>query len=56
MQTKINNLARCYHCGRILYIHNDRTGCRNTKCRGYLIGSKHFKQEELKEKQFIQRK
>ncbi len=31
--------VRCYHCGRYVYenIKTGRTGCRNTKCRGYLV-------------------
>ena len=42
---------RCYRCGRIIFINirNNRTGCRNTKCRGYLLGSKHLGNDVLKQ-------
>ena len=41
---------RCWRCGRILYedLRNGHIGCRNTKCYGYLWGSKHLKEELLK--------
>ena len=43
-------LQHCWRCGRILYedLRNGHIGCRNTKCRGYLWGSKWLKEEELR--------
>ena len=42
--------VRCYHCGRIIYenIKTGHTGCRNTKCRGYLWGSKNLSEDILR--------
>lgn len=44
-------LQFCWRCGRILYVNtkNGRIGCRNTKCRGYLMGSKHLGDDVLKQ-------
>ena len=37
--------------GRILYedLRNGHTGCKNTKCYGYLWGSKHLSEELLRQ-------
>ncbi len=42
--------VRCYHCGRYIYenIKTGRTGCRNSKCRGYLWGSKNLSEDMLR--------
>ncbi len=42
---------RCWRCGRIIYenIKTGRTGCRNTKCRGYLWGSKWLSEDMLRQ-------
>lgn len=34
----------CQRCGRMIYenIKTGRIGCRNTHCRGYLLGSKNL--------------
>lgn len=42
---------RCWRCGRIIYedIRNGHTGCRNTKCRGYLLGSKNLSDDLLRQ-------
>lgn len=41
---------RCWRCGRIIYenIKTGHTGCRNTKCLGYLPKSKWLSEEELR--------
>lgn len=47
---------RWWRCGRIVYINikNNRIGCRNTKCKGYLVGSKHISSDSEILQQFIQ--
>lgn len=47
---KANQYVFCWRCGRILYenIKTGHTGCRNTKCRGYLLGSKHLENDMLR--------
>lgn len=42
---------RCWRCGRIIYenIKTGHTGCRNTKCLGYLLGSKHLSEDMLRQ-------
>ena len=43
-------LVRCYHCGRYIYenIKTGITGCRNSKCRGYLWNSKNLSEDTLR--------
>lgn len=42
-------IERCYHCGRMLYMdtRTNRIDCKNTKRRGYLLGSKHLEETVL---------
>ena len=41
---------RCWRCGRIIYedLQTGRTGCRNTKCISYLLGSKNWDNSRLR--------
>ena len=43
-------IEHCWRCGRILYenLRNGHIGCRNTKCKGYLWGSKWLSEKELR--------
>ncbi len=43
--------VRCWRCGRIIYenIKTGRTGCRNSKCGGYLWGSKNMSEDMLRQ-------
>ena len=42
--------ARCWRCGRLIYedVKTGRSGCRNTKCHGYLLGSKNWDRDRLR--------
>lgn len=48
---KVTHPMFCWRCGRIIYedIRNGHTGCRNTKCRGYLWGSKNLSDNLLRQ-------
>lgn len=41
----------CWRCGRIIWENTNtgRTGCLNTKCRGYLWGSKNIDKSLLRQ-------
>lgn len=43
--------VHCWRCGRYIYedVRTGKTGCRNTKCKGYLIGSKWLSMEFLRQ-------
>lgn len=45
------NTVRCWRCGRMIFqdIRTGRTGCRNTKCYGYLWGSKNLSNDLLRQ-------
>ena len=45
------NPTFCQWCGRIVYqnVKTGRIGCRNTKCRGYLVGSKNLSEDILRQ-------
>lgn len=45
-----NQYVFCWRCGRIMYenIKTGRTGCRNSRCLGYMLGSKHLGNDVLR--------
>lgn len=47
---KANQYVFCWRCGRILYenIKTGRSGCRNSRCLGYMLGSKHLGNDVLR--------
>lgn len=49
-----NNLFAVGDVGRIIYedLRNGRTGCRNTKCYGYLLGSKNLSEDMLRQVEY----